>query len=152
MSAKAANLGDLKDSGYEILPVKAEMHRNQIGKLKRGEPLFPRIVGYEDAVIPQVAIAILGGQDIILLGERGQAKSRIVRGLTGLLDDETPVIDGTEIQKTRSDRLPRKAGPSSPKAVTARQSETPRIHPGGLRPAQADEDRPVGTSEFLTTA
>ena len=97
MQTRPATLGELKDSGHEILPVKVEMRRNLIGRLKRGEPLFPGIVGYEDTVIPQVANAILGGQDIILLGERGQAKSRIVRGLTALLDEETPVIDGTEI-------------------------------------------------------
>ena len=97
MSAKATTLGELKASGYQISPVKAEMRRNLIGKLKRGEELFPGIVGYEETVVPQVANALLGGQDIIMLGERGQAKSRIVRGLTALLDEETPVIDGTEI-------------------------------------------------------
>ena len=97
MSAKAATIGELRDSGYEVLPVKAELRRNLIRKLQGGETLFPGIVGYEDSVVPQVANAILGGQDIILLGERGQAKSRIVRGLTALLDEETPVIDGTEI-------------------------------------------------------
>ena len=97
MSAKATTLGELKASGYQISPVKAEMRRNLIGKLKRGEALFPGIVGFEETVVPQVANAILGGQDIIMLGERGQAKSRIVRGLTALLDEETPVIDGTEI-------------------------------------------------------
>ena len=97
MSARATTLGELKASGYQISPVKAEMRRNLIGKLKRGEELFPGIVGYEETVVPQVANALLGGQDIIMLGERGQAKSRIVRGLTALLDEETPVIDGTEI-------------------------------------------------------
>ncbi len=93
----AATLGELKASGYRVLPVKAEMRRNLIAKLRRGEALFPGIVGYDDTVIPQIANAILGGQDIMLLGERGQAKSRIVRGLTTLLDAETPIIAGTEI-------------------------------------------------------
>ena len=97
MSAVATTLGELKASGYQVLPVKAEMRRNLIAKLRRGEALFPGIVGYDETVIPQVANAILGGQDIMLLGERGQAKSRIVRGLTALLDEATPVIKGAEI-------------------------------------------------------
>ena len=97
MRGKATTLGELKASGHRILPVKAEMRGNLIAKLRCGERLFPGIVGFDETVIPQIANAILGGQDIILLGERGQAKSRIVRGLTALLDDETPVIDGTEI-------------------------------------------------------
>ncbi len=97
MAAAATTLGELKASGYRVLPVKAELRRNLIGRLRAGKALFPGIVGYDDTVIPQIANAILGGQDIMLLGERGQAKSRIVRGLTALLDDETPVIDGAEI-------------------------------------------------------
>ena len=97
MSSTATTLGELKASGYEVLSVKAEMRRNLIAKLRRGERLFPGIVGYEETVIPQIANAILGGQDIMMLGERGQAKSRILRGLTNLLDDETPIIKGAEI-------------------------------------------------------
>ena len=97
MSRTATTLGELKASGYEVLSVKAEMRRNLIAKLRRGERLFPGIVGFEETVIPQIANAILGGQDIMVLGERGQAKSRIVRGLTNLLDDETPIIKGAEI-------------------------------------------------------
>ena len=94
---KAKTLGELRASGYEVLPVKAEMRRNLIAKLRRGEALFPGIVGYDETVIPQIVNAILGGQDVMLLGERGQAKSRLVRGLTALLDDETPVVKGAEI-------------------------------------------------------
>ena len=94
---KVATLGELKASGYQALSVKAELRRNLIAKLRAGEALFPGIVGYDETVIPQIANAILGGQDIMLLGERGQAKSRIVRGLTALLDAETPIIDGAEI-------------------------------------------------------
>ena len=95
--SRAKTLRGLKASGYEALPVKAEMRRNLVAKLRRGEALFPGIVGYDETVIPQIVNAILGGQDIMLLGERGQAKSRVVRGLTALLDDEIPVIDGAEI-------------------------------------------------------
>ena len=94
---QAATFGELKASGYCSLPVKAELRRNLIAGLKRGETLFPGIVGYDDTVVPQLANAILGGQDIMLLGERGQAKSRILRGLTALLDAEIPVIAGTDI-------------------------------------------------------
>jgi magnesium chelatase subunit I len=89
--------GALRTSGYQVLPVKAELRRNLIARLRAGEPLFPGISGYDETVIPQLANAILGNQDIILLGERGQAKSRLVRSLTALLDEWTPVIAGTEI-------------------------------------------------------
>jgi len=94
---QAKTIGALKASGYRVLPVKVELRRNLVAKLQRGEALFPGIVGYDETVIPQIANAILGGQDIMLLGERGQAKSRIVRALTNLLDAETPIIAGTEI-------------------------------------------------------
>ena len=89
--------GALRSSGHQVLPVKAELRRNLIARLRSGEPLFPGISGYDDTVLPQITNALLGNQDIILLGERGQAKSRLVRSLTGLLDEWTPVIAGTEI-------------------------------------------------------
>lgn len=96
-SQRPATLGALRESGYEVLPVREEMRRNLIAKLEAGEDVFPNIVGYEDTVVPQLENAILGGQDIILLGERGQAKSRITRSLTALLDEWTPIIEGAEI-------------------------------------------------------
>ena len=98
MSAKPniATLGELKDSGYVAKPVKEEIRHNLIHKLRRAEPLFPGIVGYEHTVEPQIINAILGCQDIIFLGERGQAKSRIVRSLSSLLDEWTPILEGTE--------------------------------------------------------
>ena len=89
--------GELKSSGFQVLPVKAEIRRNVITRIRENQPLFPGIVGFDDTVIPQLTNALLGSQDIIFLGERGQAKSRIVRSLTGLLDEFTPVLDGTEI-------------------------------------------------------
>ncbi|MQC48521.1 MAG: magnesium chelatase [Chloroflexi bacterium] len=73
------------------------MRRNLITKIRSGEDVFPGIVGYDDTVVPQLQNAILSGQDIILLGERGQAKSRIIRSLTSLLDEWTPILDGCEI-------------------------------------------------------
>ncbi len=90
-------LGELKASGYTSRPVKEEVRQNLILKLSRGEPLFPGVVGYEDSVIPQITNAILGCQDIIFLGERGQAKSRLVRSLVNLLDPWLPVVAGMEI-------------------------------------------------------
>ena len=101
MADKPATLGELKASGYQPEPVKAEIRRNLIRRLRNaepdGEPLFPGIKGYDESVIPQVVNALLSGQDIIFLGERGQAKSRLVRSLANLLDEWTPVLDGAEI-------------------------------------------------------
>jgi len=90
-------LGELKNTGYRYRSVKEEIRENLIQRISRGEPLFPEIVGYENTVVPQIANAILGCQDIIFLGERGQAKSRIIRNLTLLLDEWTPVLTVSEI-------------------------------------------------------
>src|SRR5262252_3529222 len=96
-TTKPATIRELRETGYEPLPVREEMRRNLIRKLRAAEELFPGIVGYEDTVLPQVENAILSGQDIVLLGERGQAKTRIARSLVGLLDDVVPAIAGCEI-------------------------------------------------------
>jgi magnesium chelatase subunit I len=93
----AKTFGELKSSGYQVLPVKAELRKNLINRLRDRQPLFPGVMGYDDTVIPQLTNALLGMQDIILLGERGQAKSRIIRNLTHLLDEWTPILDGPEI-------------------------------------------------------
>ncbi|MEX0783808.1 MAG: magnesium chelatase [Dehalococcoidia bacterium] len=90
-------VGELRASGYQVLPVREEMRKNLIGKIKAGDELFPGVFGYEETVIPHVVNAILAAQDIIFLGERGQAKSRIIRALTSLLDDAVPVLAGCEI-------------------------------------------------------
>jgi magnesium chelatase subunit I len=90
-------LGELKRSGYKPLGVKAEMRKNLIAKMLDREPLFPGIFGFEETVIPQVQNAILAGQDMIFLGERGQAKTRLIRSLTSLLDPWVPYIEGSEI-------------------------------------------------------
>lgn len=95
--SKPITLGQLKSSGYETLSVREEMRRNLMQMLAKGEEVFPGIIGYQDSVIPQIENAILSGQDIILLGERGQAKSRIIRSLVNLLDEEIPIIDEVEI-------------------------------------------------------
>jgi len=95
--ARPLTIGQLRASDYRVLSVKEEMRKNLIEKLRRNETLFPGLVGYEETVIPQVENAILSGQDLVLLGERGQAKTRLARSLVNLLDEEVPVIAGCEI-------------------------------------------------------
>jgi magnesium chelatase subunit I len=90
-------LGELKQAGYRPLSVKAEMRKNLIQKMLDREPLFPGIFGFEETVIPQIQNAILAGQDMILLGERGQAKTRLIRSLTSLLDPWIPYVEGSEL-------------------------------------------------------
>src|SRR5215208_167213 len=95
-------LGELKSSGFSeaqarARSIKDEMRHNLIGKLERNEPIFPGIVGYDDSVIPQIINAILSRHNFILLGLRGQAKSRILRELINLLDEQMPAIEGCEI-------------------------------------------------------
>src|SRR5258705_1556108 len=87
--------GQLKKSGYRTRSVKNELRENLIKKLRTGEKLFPGIVGYADTVIPQLINAVLARHNIILLGLRGQAKSRIIRQLTELLDESIPIIAGS---------------------------------------------------------
>ena len=94
---KPKTIVKLRKSGYRVVSVKEEVRRNLIKKIEENEQLFPGIVGFEHSVIPQLENAILAGQDIILLGERGQAKSRVIRQMASLLDDEIPVIAGCEI-------------------------------------------------------
>ncbi len=95
--ARPRTICELRESGYKVLSVKAEMRKNLIGKLRDREDPFPGIVGYEETVLPQVENAILSGQDVVLLGERGQAKTRLARSLVNLLDEEVPTIAGCEI-------------------------------------------------------
>ncbi len=94
---KPQTLGELKQSGYASRSVKDEMRANLIRKIRSGEKLFQGILGYEETVIPQLVNAVLAKHNLILLGLRGQAKSRIIRQLTELLDEEIPIIAGSEI-------------------------------------------------------
>ena len=93
-------LGELRASGYQVRSVKDEMRANLLGKIARGEKTFPGIHGYERTVIPAIHNAILSKHDVILLGLRGQAKTRLLRSLTSLLDEHIPTIDGCEINDT----------------------------------------------------
>jgi magnesium chelatase subunit I len=92
-----ATLGELRKSGYKVQAVKDEIRNNLIRKLEKREPLFPGIIGYEQTVVPSIVNAILARHDILLLGLRGQAKSRIVRQLPSLLDEYVPFVKGCEI-------------------------------------------------------
>jgi magnesium chelatase subunit I len=92
-----ATLGALKESGYTSRSVREEMRSNLIAKIRKGDTLFPGVVGYELTVIPQIENAILSGQDIIFLGERGQAKTRLARSMVQLLDEWMPIVAGSEI-------------------------------------------------------
>ena len=97
MPDKASTVGELRASGYKPLTIREEIRNNLISKIQAGEDLFPGIIGFSDSVIPQLENAILAGQDIILLGERGQAKSRLIRHMVSLLDEEIPIIANCEL-------------------------------------------------------
>ena len=95
---KPMTIGQLRDSGYKVLTVKQELRKNLVERIKRGEAdHLPGIIGFEETVVPHLENALLSGQDIIFLGERGQAKSRLIRSLVHLLDEEIPSIVGCEI-------------------------------------------------------
>jgi magnesium chelatase subunit I len=98
MAAPAQTLGDLRrQSGSLLKPVKQEIRDNLVRKLRAGEALFPGIIGYDETVVPQLVNAVLSRHNFILLGLRGQAKSRILRGMVDLLDEQIPVVPGCEI-------------------------------------------------------
>ena len=105
MASTPTTVGELRKAEYPVVSVKTELRRNLLRKLALGEPLFPGILGYDDTVIPQLENAILAGQDVVLLGERGQAKSRLIRSLVTLLDDAIPAIAGCEINDSPYDPI-----------------------------------------------
>ena len=94
---RAATLGELRASGWRSRSVKAELRANLLARLGEGEAIFPGVVGYDETVLPAVENAILAGQDVVFLGERGQAKTRMARLLVGLLDEAIPVVRGGEL-------------------------------------------------------
>jgi magnesium chelatase subunit I len=94
---RADTVGRLRESGYQPRSVKQELRDNLIARLRSGAALFPGIIGYEESVVPQIENAVLSGQDIVFLGERGQAKTRMARLLVGLLDEAVPALAGCEI-------------------------------------------------------
>jgi magnesium chelatase subunit I len=92
-TTKPINLRDLRETGWVSKPVKREVYDNFLGMLSRGEELFPGILGYDDTVIPEIDIAVIARHDMLFLGEKGQAKSRLMRLLTRFLDEEIPYLD-----------------------------------------------------------
>src|SRR4029079_5678435 len=97
MASLPRTVGELRASGLQPRPVKQEIRDNLVRKLQAGDRLFPGIIGYDETVIPQLVNAVLSRHNFILLGLRGQAKSRILRGLLDLLDERIPVVPGCEI-------------------------------------------------------
>jgi len=95
--SRPGTLGELRESGWVSRPVKEEVRANAVTRIAAGEPVVEGVIGYEDTVLPQLENALLAGHDVIFLGERGQAKTRMIRSITGLLDEWTPIVSGSEI-------------------------------------------------------
>src|ERR1700710_2110805 len=96
-ATQPTTLGALRESGYRSRTVKTEIRENLLDRLRSGETAFPGIVGFDDTVLPQLESALLAGHDIVLLGERGQGKTRLLRTISGLLDEWSPVIAGADL-------------------------------------------------------
>jgi len=94
---RPATIAELRAAGWRSRSVKQEMRANAVELIRQGRPLFPGVLGYENTVLPQLEHAVLAGHDVIFLGERGQAKTRMIRALTGLLDEWMPIVAGSEI-------------------------------------------------------
>jgi len=95
--SRPSTLGELVSSGWTSVPVAEELRRNAVARIKAGESLVAEVLGYENTVLPQLENALLAGHDVIFLGERGQAKTRMIRSLTELLDEWMPIVAGSEI-------------------------------------------------------
>jgi magnesium chelatase subunit I len=119
---RAATLGQLKEMGYAPASVKEELRRNVIRKLRAGEELFPGVIGYRDSVVPQIVNGILSKHDMLFLGLRGQAKTRILRLLPTLLDEWIPVLSGMDINDDPIRPTTRKG-----KAIVADQGDDAKI-------------------------
>src|SRR5438874_11211894 len=92
MPSKPTNLKELRQSGWVSKTVKQEIRDNFLAKLRAGDELFPGIIGYENTVIPEINLALIAGHDLLFLGEKGQAKSRLMRSLVRFLDEEIPYL------------------------------------------------------------
>jgi magnesium chelatase subunit I len=162
----ARTFGELKASGHQLRTVKEELRHNLLQRLRSGEDPFPGIVGFGQTVLPHLERAIIAGHDVILLGERGQGKTRLIRTLTGLLDDWTPTIEGCEINDhpyaptcARCRRLAAEMGDELPvtwRARTDRYGEklaTPDTSVGDLigdiDPVKVAEGRTLGDPETI---
>ncbi len=121
---KIRTLGELKSAGCQTMPVRMEMRKNLLERLRSKEQILPGIVGYEETVIPEIENGVLAGHHMIFLGERGQAKSRIIRSLAGLLDEYVPAIEGCEINDDpfRADMPPMREAEAQRKATRLRSN------------------------------
>ncbi|MFB4313002.1 magnesium chelatase [Actinomadura sp. 21ATH] len=163
---RESTLGGLRTSGHVQRSVKAEIRHNLLTRLRSGEPRFPGIVGFEDTVLPHLERALLAGHDLVLLGERGQGKTRLIRTLAGLLDEWTPVVAGCEINDhpygpvcVRCRRLAEEAGDDLPVAWLHRDDRygeklaTPDTSVGDLigdvDPIKVAEGRTLGDPETV---
>ncbi len=161
-----STLAALRESGYRSRPVKAEIRENLLHRLRSGETAFPGIVGFEDTVLPQLESALLAGHDLVLLGERGQGKTRLMRTIAGLLDEWTPVVEGCEIHDdpeapvcARCRRLAEEVGDDLPVAWLHREDRyveklaTPDTSVGDLvgdvDPVKVAEGRTLGDPETV---
>lgn len=159
-------LRELRESGHVHRTVKAEVRENLLAKLRAGEPRFPGIVGFDDSVLPHLERALLAGHDLVLLGERGQGKTRLIRTVTSLLDEWTPVVEGCEINDhpyapvcTRCQAMARELGDELPVAWKHRDERygeklaTPDTSVGDLigdvDPIKIAEGRTLGDPETV---
>ncbi len=161
-----STLRALRDSGHVAKTVKTELRDNLLARLSRGEERFPGIVGFDDTVLPQLERALLAGHDVVLLGERGQGKTRLIRTLVQLLDEWTPVVAGCEINDhpyypvcTRCRQLASERGDDLPVAWKHRDERyaeklaTPDVSVGDLigdvDPIKVAEGRVLGDPETV---
>src|SRR6266568_1441864 len=159
-------LGELRASGHQYRSVKDEVRQNLLSKLRAGADPFPGILGFDDTVRPHLERALVAGHDVILLGERGQGKTRLIRTLTGLLDEWSPVITGCEINDhpfapvcARCRRLAAELGDDLPVSWHAREDRygeklaTPDTSVGDLigdiDPVKVAEGRTLGDPETI---
>ncbi|RFU37977.1 magnesium chelatase [Actinomadura logoneensis] len=163
---RESTLGELRTSGHQYETVKEEIRRNLLHRLRSGQPRFPGIVGFDDTVLPHLERALLAGHDLVLLGERGQGKTRLIRTIAGLLDEWTPVVEGCEINDhpyapvcVRCLRLSDELGDSLPVAWRHRDERygeklaTPDTSVGDLigdvDPVKVAEGRTLGDPETV---
>jgi magnesium chelatase subunit I len=165
-SPAPTTIGELRATGHEHRTVKAEIRGNLLARLASGEPAFPGIVGFDDTVLPELERALLAGHDVVLLGERGQGKTRLIRTISGLLDEWTPMIAGCEINDhpyapacVRCIRLVEEQGDATPVAWKHRSDRygeklaTPDTSVGDLigdvDPIKVAEGRTLGDPETV---